>query len=735
MLLGREGILDEYFTSPRMFVQSSDFESTIHHETPGTPECDPTGKERSEDVFNKLELYDPYMMARITQSPAQNMISLETRLLKDAPSPATAELGRTQIMSKLCEGGNTKFCEDENLSSLSVENCRILGGSLLNGQVPSEPSRLFLQKLDEADLDGVVIWGLRPDQDHSHRYVHESMKGAVEEALIYSERRRHLCYVKETPGFDLGRDLYGDSSRGKMARSLVFASPKHMTWSADPGFLTLPVESTSRYIFHGETPRPHTALKRAGFAVEWETWGPDGNVPIIDSDIFVRGEAWKPRQGCVVDEKRKTFHCPNESLFIQPWASEYTPEQILSNRERATSVSLNDQTETLHFVGTIWSCNFQEFIDFTRGCSDHGINVVRHGQWMLHTKGGEMRELTSLPNFSMETMNGRSPEELFQSQSAVYAPAFQGSCHLQDDPSKSYIADRILNLISIGVYPMTNNPSTLEYLGGSEAIVFNTNTSQLCGSMMGHHSSQESLIELMGIVAQEHTYVSRLSAILDFVSSPSMHLDHKQETGIDREEFMQQLLTQMTVTSSARTRRRTATTHKNRFRIRGSAATSNAKMNGEDTGQGTDELLRRNIINFIRSEPPMDLSDGPSSSPSGSPTFDYDIPQFTPAPMTARARAPTTAPAEVSPPPLAPSEMSFSIPLDNSLSLSLSLFSRDIELQDDFFELDERVDVQEKRTRTQQRPTKRRFADEKPGERLEVAAGKRKRRRLIRVRE
>jgi hypothetical protein len=747
MLLGRTGILNEYFTSPRMFVQASDFESLIQHDTSGTPECDPKGKEKAEGVFNKLDLYDPYMMARMKQAPVQNMISAETRLLKDAPSPETAELGRVQIISRQCEQGNMKFCKDA--SSSFIENCRILGGYQSSDRTPSEPSRLFLQKLDEANLDGVVIWGLREDGDHSHRYVHQAIAGAVEEALMYSSRRRHICYVSENTGFDLGRELYGDESKGMMARSLVFASPKHMAWSADPGFLTLPVETTSRYIFHGLTPRPHTALKRAGLAVEWESWGDDGNIPVIESDTFVRGEAWKPRPGCVVDQERKTVHCRDENLFVSPWASAYSTEQILSNRENAMSASLEDKTTTLHFVGTVWGCNVQEFIDFTRGCADYGINVFQHGQWLVNTDSLKMNELNSLPNFARQATNDESMDKLMQDQRhAIYAPAFQGDCHLQEDASNSYIADRILNLISIGLYPMTNNPSAFEYLGESEAIVFHANTSQLCGAMIDHQSSQESLTKLMEDVAQEHTYVSRLSSILDFLSSPR-ELPN-QDTDINETDFLHRLSKEIEGNDISRIDRSAESTNKNsHIRMRGSSINQNqqnesrTKDSIENVQSDLDALLQRKLKLG---------QDSRSSSPTGSPTYILSQIGEKGAPSSAPSELPSISPSGPGPSKQSakPSSMPSSTPLKSgdltpldshdiittqdmsmSLSLSMSLFPLDTELRDDLLELDENVDQVD--TPISKRLVKKSSKEDKRGERLQVP--NRRRRRLIKIRD
>ena len=176
----------------------------------------------------------------------------------------------------------------------------------------------------------------------------------------------------------------------------------------------------------------------------------------------------------------------------------------------------------MHFQGTIWDCNIDNFLKFTQGCGEEDIEVVRYGydlsdqKLLLRTNEEVRKNLFQHNNFFMEQSN-LSLKDLLVQNGATFAPAFQGQCHLTPKPDESYIADRILNLIAIGVFPMTNNPASYELLGKSSAIVYDTNVTNLCKKATQHAASKERLLELMDYVKRDHTYISRLTTTLKFI--------------------------------------------------------------------------------------------------------------------------------------------------------------------------------------------------------------------------
>ena len=74
-------------------------------------------------------------------------------------------------------------------------------------------------------------------------------------------------------------------------------------------------------------------------------------------------------------------------------------------------------------------------------------------------------------------------------------------------------------MIAAGFFPLTNNVASFELLDNSTAIVYHEKPDMLCKAFMEHKAKKESLFRLMDVVASKHTYVSRLSSMLDFFAS------------------------------------------------------------------------------------------------------------------------------------------------------------------------------------------------------------------------
>lgn len=248
----------------------------------------------------------------------------------------------------------------------------------------------------------------------------------------------------------------------------------------------------------------------------------DGWTPDIDSDAWQRSSAWLDEDGCSVDAEKKTKLCPSRRVILQPWAAKSTPSEIEANKIYVAERSrLRKNQTTMHFQGTIWDCNIENFLKFSRGCGNEGLEVVRYGhdldnEMMMFSTDELREELFDEYNFFME-QSKLSLKDLLIQKGATFAPSFQGQCHFAPNPAESYIADRILNLIAIGVFPMTNNPASFELLGNSSAIVFDTNVTNLCKKATQHAASEGSLQELMDVVKRDHTYISRLSTALQFI--------------------------------------------------------------------------------------------------------------------------------------------------------------------------------------------------------------------------
>jgi hypothetical protein len=283
MLMGRTRLLNAYYTDTNLFYQGTGTSMIRigrdeHEGSASMPVCDKVNA--SETFANAMKTYDPLLIKYIEQSSIQEMVSVSTRRMKNAKTIRQAEEMRLDLLVELCNANKTRFCimTEQEQKTAHRDDCRLIGGRTENSTVADTATQTFLDSMSRANLNGVIIWGLTPDVTHTHGYIHKAIHKAITAAFEFSSTPMHLCYVRESPSFDLGRDFFNDATLGRLAHSLVFASPKHMTWSNDPGFLMLPLDSTARYVFHSETPRPHTVLKSAGVAIEHEACGPGESI-------------------------------------------------------------------------------------------------------------------------------------------------------------------------------------------------------------------------------------------------------------------------------------------------------------------------------------------------------------------------------------------------------------------------------------------------------------------------
>jgi hypothetical protein len=365
--------------------------------------------------------------------------------------------------------------------------------------------------------------------------VHRALHASLGYAFSQSSKPRHLCWARGDAlpeGCSLGKLLGYDkdcddaSTTSVLGRSLVFASPKHMAWSRDRALTNLPVDVHSAYIFHELMPPRFAPLMPLGRVVQWIVSGPDGNRPYLDSANYVaRSSAlvsecanWPP---CV---RAGTPHKP--ATFVSAWASTLSPSDIereIGNLSRA--VAARAQKSTVHFIGSIWEGNWENFCMFTAGCRRAAVPFVRSG----------VNEV----NPALVTCARKEPKDFIDDPRPIldddvryqlmstssFSPAFQGSDHLRTDrPDLSYFADRAFDSAALGQVVATNNPAVMQLLSSvaPEPLVFSSNVSDLCGLAMQRARTVkiEDLHKLQRFVASDHTYVSRLSAILKVFRPP-----------------------------------------------------------------------------------------------------------------------------------------------------------------------------------------------------------------------
>lgn len=166
---------------------------------------------------------------------------------------------------------------------------------------------------------------------HSHANIHEAIYNNFLDVASQAYDKMHVCWLRTDewdPSCSLGAvlgypDVQSTVSGGDLGRSLVMASPKHMVFGSDPNMFNLPLDKSSRFIFHDMVPTRFEEMRRRGLVVEWVVRGPDGNVPIEDAAYFVRNEMIKPEFSCDVEKLACSF--PQTQTYVAPWGTSLTP--------------------------------------------------------------------------------------------------------------------------------------------------------------------------------------------------------------------------------------------------------------------------------------------------------------------------------------------------------------------------------------------------------------------------
>lgn len=181
-----------------------------------------------------------------------------------------------------------------------------------------------------------------------------------------------------------------------------------------------------------------------------------------------------------------TYWQPNIKCLYQPWATDLLPHEIEENKKRITTVS---KSPTAYFIGTACDGTFgnrEQLAAFEYACKTNNIQYV----------------LNRTP--SMEA--GMS-----LIQSSFMAPAIQGPWQCK----QGYVPCRIFKNISYGQMGITNSKTVYELFKGK--IVYNADTYQLFfdAKKRLQNMSREELYELMDIVKEKHTYITRIKYILE----------------------------------------------------------------------------------------------------------------------------------------------------------------------------------------------------------------------------
>ena len=371
---------------------------------------------------------------------------------------------------------------DETTCNPLAEFCEWIAGA--NHEGPEEAE--FLRLMDTHGLDTFMVWGLQLNEVHTHRYIHAALKEAAQRAFTTSLRPRRVCWV---PSSTILCDVRGDGE--PLVNALVVATPKHMAYTADPALKHLPVSSKNKYIFHELAPPQFHDLQKLGNVVQWVVRGPDGSSPVLEAEHYTLKQT-VPCRGA-------DYKCIYGNTYVAPWGTRYRPDPNDAIPPPGTKA---DPT-TIHFIGTIWWLNKDAWCDFVAGCNAVGVKVVRSGLARLPKKGWRCDGRDVEWDEDWRAVPDDERQQLMWN--SAFVPAFQGANHINGNAS--YIPDRIIDAVALGMKVVTNNKYAADIFG-----VPYTTPYDMCAL------NQRSPIPFANPMnAATHTYLSRLNDMLDLL--------------------------------------------------------------------------------------------------------------------------------------------------------------------------------------------------------------------------
>lgn len=301
--LGRAGYLQIYSTTPRLFDQKRDTKSS--HDTDVTlPECEP----RSTILRWKNRVFGEFPWEFDEKKDRAISTAFDRHW-------SGSQLGqfcpyKTTYQKHIVDATP---CDYESLKQM----CKLI---TFEGTTEHRASRQFISKSKRLGLRGFVVWGYSQKTMHSHRYIHESIYKNFVDAAKSSLTPMHVCWIDPSQfssqcSLSLLFDYDDDSQLGK---SLVFTSPKHFAYEHDPTCERLPNEADSFYIFHEQIPY---GFKRNTNVIQWIVRGPDGSLPLLESQDFVLRYNF-PR----LNKQDNPVIPPN--TYVAPWATIKSPSEF-----------------------------------------------------------------------------------------------------------------------------------------------------------------------------------------------------------------------------------------------------------------------------------------------------------------------------------------------------------------------------------------------------------------------
>jgi hypothetical protein len=301
----------------------------------------------------------------------------------------------------------------------------------------------------------VVVWGY-PKDSHTHSYIH----GAFYKAFKY-----------------LGYDTYWFTNNTNVS-NFDFTDTLFLTSGSEESLL-VPIRKDCLYILHN-----------CPYSVFSPVLGNTVNIQVLTDPVL-------SREGLV---KANDYTFTGDHIVYQPWATDLLPHEI--NLDWAGAI----RKKIVNYVGSVLDGGYNDvraqLIRFSEGCKKDGVEVHAYGGYTPGTDIGYLKRHSSFV----------SDERHIQLiQESMYAPQLCSGQQLE----MGYIPCRIFKNISYGHFGLTNSEAVNRVFNNE--LICDKDTYRLYERAKVEISPKKTK-ELMKIVIAEHTYVNRISRILECFS-------------------------------------------------------------------------------------------------------------------------------------------------------------------------------------------------------------------------
>jgi len=313
-----------------------------------------------------------------------------------------------------------------------------------------------------------LVWGYR-NVYHTHSHIHEGFY-------------RALKFLGKTVDW---LDQADDFSDENFENTLVITNHDCVTTSYWPWKnkikSKLPIRPDCFYVVHGLNDHSNIREMFNNNSLSWNVYNDYSH--ILESK---HGLPLTDR----LDLDQDTPFYPKQKHLEFRWATDILPHEIEKNKPDCL---LSLKNPIINWVGTIWHVNQKEISQFIEACKQDNIEFK-------HIGAGQKGVISIDENIKLI-------------RESYMAPAISGSHHL----TEGYAPCRIFKNISYGQFGITNSSRVNEIF--NNRLIYNPNPYDLYFEAKERLQSVslKELHELMDEVSNKHTYLNKISSIMEAI--------------------------------------------------------------------------------------------------------------------------------------------------------------------------------------------------------------------------